>query len=112
MTPAEALRRVYAGACDLEDVLWRWATRLVIPVLEVGPRARSRHLARFLPCRRVGWRHAIAVAVSNGGQARIMALTQHYNLSRRGLLPAVSCMSQVLRLHQQSGTGLAICCPH
>lgn len=45
MTPAEALRRVYAGACDLEDVLWRWATRLVIPVLEVRACASSCRLA-------------------------------------------------------------------
>ena len=35
MTPAEAQRRVFAGACDLDDVLWRWATHLVIPVLKV-----------------------------------------------------------------------------
>lgn len=37
MTPAEAQRRVFAGACDLDDVLWRWAMHLVIPVLKVQP---------------------------------------------------------------------------
>lgn len=35
MTPQQARRRVFVGACDLDDVLWRWTTRVAIPVLEV-----------------------------------------------------------------------------